>query len=1115
MIKDKKIVLFLKIYALVILSVSAEKTRKNLYDVHIIDKNTNKISDAELRKTKETEPSLFILNKTGSYVQRLRRLDTNNPCVYDGNEKCLKTGTGNVCTNYEPVKEGSETTCKPCAYGLKSKDGKKCVKCTQNKGACEDIFGNVCINYQVVSGSTIDCEACTDNTVSADGKKCIDNPCVYDGNEKCLKTGSKDVCENYEPVTEDSETKCKPCAYGLISTNGKKCVNGCLSSAPYLIRGECSKTCEIRSHYLYKEDSKICFKCDDSCSSCDYKSGKCNCRSGFEPNTDISSNNEINDKICKQCEKGYYSQNGKGCIKCRCSNPEQCNSSTGVCNVECSEGYIKEKGICSKCAEGNFEKKKGLCVKCVVKEDCCKAQAVEEEGDDNEETICKNFEVVEVGAGEKQCSPCGDGFYSIKGKTCFKCVYDPAKGKCVNFDDQTENKEDECQYFGLEVSTSGSECKPCEEGKYSVNGFCVNCNCQSGKCTEEGKCLYDENEFGDNICVSGFYKDASDKCVNCHCEGECDTSGKCVSVLNDGVSVQCIKGYFKNDKDQCLKCEVSDNKCIISGTSPCKGFRYDEESSSCVVVDEGYYSENGIEEVNCNCGGQCNKSTGECDGNCYKGFSKTANGVCVKCSYAEGDQECKIPNPDDCQGFVPDISTINSLNECKVCPDGEYSVNGKDCNKLEVVLDDVNKVCKINGDIIKGFEVSEDGKSCKPCDNGYYSINGKCIICGCKGDCDPKTGECTTSTVECETGYYKSNNQCIKCIDNCLECSGEKQCTTCEADYHKIGTGGDEECIKCRNIGGECKYKKKEEETKTCTDFVLENGKCTKTCGKNHSPSGNGVSCIKCTSNCESCNNEKCLKCEAGYYLDNNKNCVNTIPNCIGIDDQGKCQKCSVGFYLDVDKCINCNCKGECVEKGKCKGDCIEQYSHLFDEKCYKCETQNDGICRFTVNENNKQTSYVCTGHDSLCKYCEPGFYSTNGKDCVNCHCKDKTKCDARKGCLAECEDGYSKSENSDICDICAEGYVRNKNNYECTECAEGYYMDANKKCVKCNCKVNTECDSDGKCTSKKCADGFFYEEGSGRCFKCFENVQDQVCSYKDGNNKLQICLGFNYRWTM
>ena len=990
---------------------------------------------------------------------------------------------------------------------MKSTDGKKCVKCSQNDEVCKDIFGNSCINYQPISGTTTDCETCPDSFVSTDGKKCYNNPCEYD-NEKCVKTGTTKACENYEPVTEGTKTTCKPCEYGLKSTDGKKCVNNCDSSEPYLLWGRCSKKCEPEDFYLYNEVSKICYKCDGSCKSCDYKSGECNCREGYEPNTDISSNNEINDKICKQCIKGYYSENGKGCINCRCFDPKKCEESTGVCEDECIEGYIKEKEVCSKCAEGYFEKRKGLCVKCEYKEEenSCKALKVEEEENDIE-TICKNYEVVEL-EDKKQCNPCNDGFYSIKGKKCFKCVYSQSQGKCVNADDQTNNNEDECQYFGIEASTSGFECKPCEEGKYSINGECVNCNCQTGKCTELGECLDERNEFGDNICVSGFYKDANGKCVNCHCEGECDTKGKCVSVLNEGVSVQCIEGYFKNDKDQCLKCTASDHECITSEGNPCQGFRYDEEKSSCVVVEDGYYSENGIEEVKCNCGGQCDKTTGKCDGNCYPGFYKNTNGVCVKCIYEDGvNQECKIPNLDEvCRGVVPDTDSISSLKECKVCPDGEYSTNGKDCNKLEVVEENANKVCKINEEIVEGFEVSEDGKSCKPCEKGFYSKNGKCIICGCKGDCDPETGKCTTSTVECESGYYESSNACLKCIDNCLECTDQNKCTTCEADYQKIEIDGNEECVKCRNIGSVCKYKK-DGTTNICKDFVLENGKCTKTCEKNQSPKGDGISCINCTSNCESCNEEGCLKCETGYYLNNNKKCIKNIQDCIDVEVSGKCTKCSVGFYLNDNKCVNCNCKGECDDEGKCKASCLDEYDHLFNEKCYKCKSQIDDVCRFTVEEN--KISYVCTGHDSSCKYCDQGFYSTDGKNCVNCHCKDKTKCDPRKGCLGDCEDGYAKSENSEICDVCAKGYAKNKNNFECTECAEGFYMDEDKKCVNCNCKVGTKCDSNGKCTSEACADRFFYEERSGRCFKCFENTQDQVCSYKDGNNNLQICLGF------
>ena len=412
-------------------------------------------------------------------------------------------------------------------------------------------------------------------------------------------------------------------------------------------------------------------------------------------------------------------------------------------------------------------------------------------------------------------------------------------------------------------------------------------------------------------------------------------------------------------------------------------------------------------------------------------------------------------------------------------------------------------VCKAEENICKGYE--PNGLSCRLCEQGNYSIDGKkCVKCGCKvGDCDRYTGKCS-ETKECADGYYKINDICVKCSDGCLKCNPGDYCDECDGEAGYIKFEGEKiECVKCQRNGGKCQYSVDGEEG-ICNEFGYdETNKVCEKCGNGIYAKGDGTICVNCPEGCKECKNgNQCEDCLDGFFKTSEKQCIKCPDNCKNcITGPKNCDTCFTGFYVKNNQCVKCHCKGECDSSGACQGDCESGYSHSNGGKCYKCVINvNKEVCEYNID--NK--SFICKGHDQNCQLCPQGFYSQDAKECVKCHCKN---CDPINGCSGECEVGFAKSENSDICDICDTLYLPDEeNNYECSKCVEGYYKNTEKKCVNCNCADGVKCDVNGKCTDGKCADGFIFVESFGLCFKC--SINGDACTYKIGN-KHMICEGF------
>ena len=537
--------------------------------------------------------------------------------------------------------------------------------------------------------------------------------------------------------------------------------------------------------------------------------------------------------------------------------------------------------------------------------------------------------------------------------------------------------------------------KPCDEGKVSCYGNCVNpqtdntycgvdercmggesctlpLTCQGGKCLgndtcedDAVRCISDDNTIKREQCHSNHW-DFLEDCDGMSCR-EDKTCGVCrdgEEKCEDGVFKKCEKGDWvetpcKDVKGNSASCDADGKKCGVCNNGDVKC-----ENDKTYICADGAWGE----ETSCK--GEEDKATSckidkvSC-GECKNGEVKCENGVVFTCSdgvWPEEGEACKDKDDDE-----KPTSCKADGKTCGVCYSSSVKCeNGKSYQCNNGVWGDETQ-CKNENDEPTSCQ---DKEKCGGCTNdSIICNNGKSYKC-LNGKWDEGTA-CVNSTV------CKDVTACGDCIP------GEKSCINGKVKIcQDNGTWGSETICgtaSCNTSGNECAECMPN--TTTCTS-----DKKLKKCGSN----GTWESEKSCGGNNYSCWNSQ-LCCSPGdTRCDNNTKKVYT---CLsdGSWDSGKA--CSVGVCQTDKECgvckpnekscndgktKTCNSKGQwgsesnCSNSNVCKnsttcGDCIPNQNTCSGNKAMTCS--NNGVLTTTTCniKNNAPTPISQTCQNGKC----------------------------------------------------------------------------------------------------------------------------------------------------
>ncbi|ELP95194.1 protein serine/threonine kinase, putative [Entamoeba invadens IP1] len=415
-----------------------------------------------------------------------------------------------ICQNHIPCTEGGKTTdgrCVACQVAnCVTCDGDKgnCIKCKEN--LTYNTNTNMCEEYTNCLSFTKDkCLRCNDGFVF-EGNNCVK---ITEGNGNCqIKVSvpsecllcdltnmtlinSNGVCSvvdsNVAVHSLSNVVECKNgfyvqnnmCNNCTTNNNGKngKCapqIDNCIKYVNVMCV-ECSFEYSYDGNVSCVEPSKVnvscgmatpvgCIRCDgntflnvsthkceacnSNCESC-LNSTKClSCVDGYFLSDHIcKSNDALNDTCARKVP------NGNGCLECKVGYYKK-GTDCVLCDVKCGECMTENS--CIKCNATNYKTSNG---------DCLPRSSI---------STCA-VEVTESG-----CSTCKNGYYTVNGNECQKCVERCAKcsepTRCTSCDDTYVLKSTSCVSYNTITKctkTKDSKCSsytfwysPSDDGTY-------------------------------------------------------------------------------------------------------------------------------------------------------------------------------------------------------------------------------------------------------------------------------------------------------------------------------------------------------------------------------------------------------------------------------------------------------------------------------------------------------------------------------------------------------------------------------------------------------------------------------------------------------------------------
>ncbi|ESO89533.1 hypothetical protein LOTGIDRAFT_234340 [Lottia gigantea] len=699
---------------------------------------------------------------------------------------------------------------------------------------------------------------------------------------------------------------------------------------------------------------------------------------------------------CVTCPLGYYSTDGRLCIKClpgfyRDQNLQSCvpclsnsrNQTEGASSIHecyslCPMGMNSNSGRspCSQCRENSYSQDERTCRQCppntftpgrgAASVDDCRG-------------ICQPGYYSTTGF--EPCQVCPRGFFqsNTRSTTCFEC----------SLDQTTFNT----------ASTSSSQCT-----------LTVDIDCQNGVCQNGGTCLVEKHQYYCR-CTSGYTGKNCETPIRACDSSPCFNDGVCSNNDDGSFTCFCNQGRFSGGR-----CENDINDCSINSCLN-NGSCYDDIGSfSCVCpIFSGFT------------GGSCQRSRDVCSEQPCQN-----SGQCIASGNIRRKCVCQLGyTGDNCEAQINECSSSPCRNrgtcidqqnryECR-CMQG---YTGSNC---EILSDPCSTFVCNNGDCLYNYQTATTDCVCF---YGYEKVNGQCqAINPCQSSPCKNGGTCrpgnSTYTCDCLAGY--EGTQCQQNRDDCASspCKNGATCVDqlndyrCECDINKPDTRGKN----CEDQVNSCSSNPcKGNNTKSCTDHL---GYYECDCYNGYS----GLNCQDLVNHCASypclhggsCTNifggYKCLctatytgsRCERATDFCTQESCRNG-GQCISTDTGYVCS-CKNGFKGQF--CENtydlCSKANPCVGTGsicsydgtrftcQCSGGYTGDYCEFRNNVCSDSRCLHGGTCLEVGGQPQCQCASGYTG--SLCE--------TNINDCTTTSCGQGAQCiDGVNTFTCECESG-------------------------------------------------------------------------------------------------------------
>lgn len=680
--------------------------------------------------------------------------------------------------------EGSGTACTSCIEGyFLNKEKSECEHCPANCLYCSSGTNcTTCNNtYYPVNGLCKDChescEYCHDDTNACDecrekfyfnqDKRCVSCP------THCNKCNST-YCFICEKDFYSVDGVCTPCADVCSHCDGPT-VDDCIECDP---------------GFYFSESFSACYKCDDSCATCQ-SSGSCTtCATGYYPGqyggcykcemNCLECTSFSNCKVCKDGFRLYYreNENEPDCQPCKNRGCKSCKDAVDKC-TECIDGYYSASKDsnnyvnCQSCPEGcrkcsadskgqlqctecsdEYFLQNGRCTQCSTPCATC--------SNENTCITCiEGFLFDGVSSCNKKCSPDCLTCESASNK-CTSChnEYVLAGSRCIKCAEGCKTCEP--NYWG-----EGNMCTSCIDGYYMQRQSCVKCHetcatCRRGDIDSCTSCAPGYFFATANIRPDSAY---TGQCSPCNGEGH-ENCELCIENCNEDDSIcssipictQCKVGYYVDDKFECAQC--ADNCAYCDGPNP-------EQCSECL---EGYYNYNN----KCT---QCSPSCKTCDSD---------PNHCTSCHSGkyEKDGQCLTCDTNTCSECVNEASYCTKCSNDKYVYEGQCYSSCSDVKNGPVGSNTDTKEC-YKCILLDNCVSYDDSCQCTSCNESFYLSDQICHKCPL--GCTSCSASDPTKCPSCFDGFYHddSNNTCNQCDKSCFNCTaaGNNNCITCNTGY--------------------------------------------------------------------------------------------------------------------------------------------------------------------------------------------------------------------------------------------------------------------------------------------------------------------------------------------
>ncbi|KAI1731321.1 laminin EGF domain-containing protein [Ditylenchus destructor] len=777
------------------------------------------------------------------------------------------------------------------------------------------------------------------------------------------------------PYETYSDSVLKPQALDISEEFTKECAEENFANHPERV----SDYCKQKVFSLTSEFNTAALPCECNPQgsldfTCVEYGGQCKCKEN------------VIGRTCDRCSPGFY--NYPECIKCKCSNNQQCDERSGQC-------------FCPRYVEGQ---QCDRCVKYAFGYDLligCQLCGCNQNGSHNGELECDSLTgqcLCKGNVGGRRCDKCLPGYYGFP--HCYECTCED-KGTT---DDVCDVNNAQCL---CKKNVIGPSCDTCRPGTFDLRKsdiygcsecfcFSVTDRCHSSNFPVQTMSFDDQSWTSDdpNGKIQGSFgrivytatEDENGRPTNVYLEAPI-VEGKDYTTSYGLHLSYIITSIPSNPEKPSRNTAYMADVRLVSGDTTLEYFSSEqaENYSKPFKVVVTLFPEYWV------------LKTGEPASKAQLMMTLLKlEKVLVKASYYE----------------MPSKAILEQF-------------------ELETAEDDPRQDGLVSAPSVELCECPPPyaGPSCQFCAPGYYrvatpgSLLGSCVPCNChghSGTCDPVTGTCSdcqhsTEGDHCETciqGFYGnattgSPSSCLRCacpypsetnnfalsclvsergiLERCVCQKGYSgdRCETCDVGFfgEPLQPGGTCEPCFCSN-----------------NNDLNEDGACNPRTGD----------CALCEGNTDG---RRCEYCKEWYYGD-----AVTAKNCT----ECKCDQC--GSYECDNILGQCQCH-PLVEGSDCSR-CAEN-AWGFDS-CRGCRPCNCGAAASNSQCDLKTGQCACMpgAGGQFCERCEHGYWNYSPQGCKKCDCESDlsqgTVCDVTTG-QCHCQPGASGPR----CDSCVENYLK------------------------------------------------------------------------------------------